>query len=654
MTHDYPRASAAVLALLVLLSSVGPALAATETCESHGLQYNCVTETVSQSVTSIAYENGEYGTVPFNTTRSQFDAWPANLTDLSGRNVPNILNGIRMGASVEMNVTFQSRDSVTVTPSTVPIGESTSPMVPVLAFSVRLNATNIMSGSSAFVYRSPIIMNEGENERHALRITDNSTGREVYNGSAPFGSQTMVYEKRAYYYIVGELRSGHDLWVEEYVSLPSGVLGLRYIDVALAQRADVGLDGTRTTYIFPSSAAGINSFDKDDVSYSFVFLHGLGPAGVENLVTGDDSAHTARVLTTQRIPGAIHATGTGNGPNQALVVIPLRTSAPLDMTLKLFVQRVDGLTESVHTVNIVGVTGTVIQELPIDDPSSSQNHYSVSLEWVQPAGSATTYVMIPTSDSTGARATHTVAVCSVSNPTDCSQQLTAHYGAWFEVREKTIAAPAPVDASVKGTDALQERNRIVGSILLLAGLLTLPVSIPLAFATGGTGGYLVATNGGVDPAAARAFVNALSDAVAFAGVIACLGATVRGGVVAATVVCGAAAGAALWALDIPVFKVIANAIEVVGFYAAKTWAFLDEWVLPVLGAVLAALALIVGLYTFVGGAKLVTIILLAPIAPMLGYRRARDWDTFDRIYSTYLPVWSDVIERRLLKMEVYA
>src|SRR5581483_625990 len=92
------RLLGAGVAVLVVLAGIGPdAIAASsETCESHGITYNCVTQSVEVQSLRPAYVGSTYGATNLTNVTPSYTEWPAQIAP--GRPIPP---GIHVAAQYE-------------------------------------------------------------------------------------------------------------------------------------------------------------------------------------------------------------------------------------------------------------------------------------------------------------------------------------------------------------------------------------------------------------------------------------------------------------------------------------------------------------------------------------------------------------------------
>lgn len=375
---------AVALAVIVLSQAVGAAVAVEavrETCETDGLAYDCVTEQVVTTEMRIGYDNGLPGTVNATNSTRPHEEWPASL---DGFPVPP---GVSLGAFHETPVRLFGAFNGTLQPDIHAVrvsrydGARDSGIwaARVLQFPFRLAPEDVMNGASRYYYRSPIKWNPQNYTDHYVEIRKDAyvvaaAGKnEINDQNFPQNTtrRVTIVGDRLYYHMNAMLESGVNYTLTEYV-LTRGTppLGLAHVDVYAALYQDIDRDGRKELRLFPGHASE-RSYSDMEPAYSFRFVYGMGAGGAVNLV--------------KAVPGRDHVTiEAKNIPvknktadaNQARLVIPIRTTVPLE--IDLHVTAPCGASNKI----LRGVTSSVVETIGICTPDANdtlRDYYEVRL-----------------------------------------------------------------------------------------------------------------------------------------------------------------------------------------------------------------------------------------------------------------------------------
>lgn len=651
-----------------------PLVVASETCVSHGIAYNCVTESIKETSRDVPYQDGSFGGVPVNTTETVFSAtWPQNLTTPAGNAYSDITGGVQIGSVHELRATLYSLNATTAPPSSqtiVKFGTAVADtVVPVWSQRMRFPPTSIMNGASVFVWRSPLIWDNDSYLAHSVVFRDADTnailGGDTLTPAAGIdGGEGALVNGRAYHVIEMPLRSGRNWTVTEYVKLAPSSPGLSHVEVALANGADLANDGNKEGFYFPGTSAGF-SFPNEEAGWSAVFLRGIGAAGIERLVLGDDALLWNEIGTTS-------FGGTGANPNTIEITLPLRTSTPLDIEVQVRVKNHTGTSFGVYTTWLHGVTGISIANFTIGQTGESgQNEYDIGYGWNLTTGNATTYLQY---DST-TLSSHVFYSCpsytNLTAPPPLPTDTTCHtyfpmFTPWVEVHESTVASPPPSgtasDHSFKlGQFLIGVGELIAGAALVLVGgalFLTSETGIGFVAAVAAeAGGLALLTNGvfrvqyGLGLITDEEFENAqraLLGGAALVATGACLVTLLVASPLISVPTCVLAGALDLWALKIPIFEILKNALETIGAWLDILLPYLVP--LLILATIFLVAPLVFGLP--MGGLKWIAIGVLFIPAAIMTAGKPKNWRFYSRVWHLDVPWFTGLIERRLFKMDV--
>lgn len=705
--------------VLLLLAVLAPQLLslnalAAETCESHGLTYNCTTQTVQETQLRLPYDNGTFGTVaPENLTRID-QTWPSKL----GLNDP-IPSGVSVEATWETEVTVLASNNGTVAPN---VSASATPYVldmnanlvpyqrPVvfaLQWQARINSTVLMNGATNYYVRSPLVWMNGTFTGHVLNVID-SQGRVVaahaylpLDHSVRALNDSLLEDRRLYYHDWGLFRSGETYTFNEYVTTSgSPVLPLSSLDLAVAPHQDIDGNNDGNLRVFPGSP--VENFVKTlEPGYSFRFVYGTGPGGSMNLVTPTNGTMDFEIMSDK-----VLGRGGASDTNGVDLLIPLRTSEPILGVVYVDQFNNSGDANPVRSAFVpVSGTGSVHEFVTfsngfLPDPvlSNAPHYYRVTLHlfnWnsSQDCGLSEcrgiTYPMTETENATGAVGHHVLkwgpSGCAdnagrfsdTAPDTDCipTREVAVELSMWVEVYEQHVDQP-PQEASQTDHSTLRLVifATLVAGIVLIAVALVAPIAIPVIAAEGleltfgmvGVGLVGVSEAGGLILSDSSDFHHALEDGKKLLAAGACtlalvspfldenlgakvaIGLTAAAGCYALTDPNGVAAGVQdLLNLVVKLWEVVKAALEVVGQILGQ----MLTWINPIVVAI-ALIFLLVFSIAGVGLVKWLLVAIYAAVAAVQGYERPSQYRKFRTAYQTYIPLWTELVERRLLHMEV--
>ena len=675
--------------------------AESETCESHGIHYDCVTESLEETTVRLPYENGTFGSLaPANLT-SVDRSWPPSLAP--GDPIPS---GVSLQASFETSVLLAASNNGSASPTTgsavvydaslglVPYGR---PVVFALQWHARINSTLLMNGATNYYVRSPLIWQD-DYVGHVLNVLDEDgrvvAARSDLPGDTTVGAfnDSLLHERRLYYHIRGLLRTDEAYTFNEYV-LTHGTppTPLASVLLAAAPHQDIDGDGTMETRVFPG-AASENYVKGLEPAYSFRFVYGTGPGGSVNLLEPVPGAPILSIRTDK-----IRGVGGTGATNHVQLLMPFRLSmsASVEVLVYQYDRELDATpigggafvygTENGHATNL---TGTINAEIdlslftccPPPALSNADHYYTITVNFLAwtPAPCdvgecrLVSYPMSTSPNATGGLARHVVEWRDYCRPT-CAPPLRSEVvemAPWVEVYEKTAT----------GTESHSDVNpaRLVLATLLVAGIVLVavavaaPVAIPvlaaeavgIGFAGVGligiaeVGGILLTNPGPLHEAVAAGkgllAAGACTLAVASPFLPVKTGAKVAIGVASAagcyvlTDPDGPVAGLSdLLDLGLTIFRLVKKAVEVAGAILAN----LLQWIAPVVIS-FDILILIALAFAGIGLVKLVLVAVYAGLASAMGYDRPMKWHRFRRIYTTYIPLWTELVEQRLFGMGV--
>lgn len=688
MPHPhYPRATAAVFALLILIEGMGgAALAETETCESHGITYNCITESVAEQQIRAGYLGLGNGTIDPATVQQEWAKWPTSLS-----NFGKLPSGVSLSALMETPIRVSPANNGTayINPN-VPIiihgGGATGTYLTAYSFNVALNATQTGSGFSEWYYRSPILYRDDLYEGHAVVMSD-ALGV-IASDDCP--GVTVDCERvgdRLFYHFQGLFPSGRNVTITEYLRpRAGGPQVLDFLDVYASLYQDIDGNGREVDF-FPNSGSSERPMHDFDLGYSFRFVVGSHPSEAFLTIRSNNSTpqHSVRFWVNNPI--------SSSAVNQLQLVMPMRTTTPLNVSVTILPLNSSMPVGPFFAPN---VTQNLVIDLAMAGATwtSSSNHtFRVQVDfWMNDTGNLTNWVFMPMERD----------VSSTLEQIDTASNATrVHFyqvRPWAEVREsirvggatpsgplESSGTPETRDWSTRAKEALLGLGLIglsVGSVFLgafVAGAsfgLAIPIALGVGaagFSAGAAGITLVAdavfspdgTGLISDGLKARIGQEAqmVADVLKGAAALAACGGSLLVQGTAAKVALGAAcallvgslvSGVPLLDLVLKFVEIVKKAIELVGHIFADLLEWFQTYAIPALTVIAIFLGVMLTLYSVIVPLKYIAMALLAPIAALQGYEHASDWSAFRRVHNIYLPIWSDFVERKWFGMEVRA
>lgn len=486
------RIAAASLSFLTVTSLVGlDALAATEVCDGHvgdfSVHYSCLTEDLVTHDFHPFYDNGFQGGAGVSANRP-WQTWPT-IWNRTGDTIPE---GVSLSGFQETSIRMIGAGNLTANESTrpwytAPEGQRLqgAPSIPLIAFGVHLNASKVMSGSSEFYYRSPLIWQEGRYAAHYLNVFDD-TGRVViadrYDPLHEIGNVTNAEldHGRLYYHLVAKLQSGVTYRFVEFVNQTQANwgLGLDHVDTFVAGHQDVDDDGTLGGIVFPGTTAQHDFSGEFDFAYSFRFIFGIGPGGTMNLIRPLEGTDSVILKTTSFAPRNQSILN-----NRFDLYVPLRLTQPVTVRVVLSGCINETVYERGHNTEICGsqpggpnniwehveftrtienLTGSIIEHFECDCPEAldpTQAHvWYVTLTFdmlPDPNGDITkepviTYPMFQEDAPNGQPGIHVVSWHNASL-TRTVQPI--EWAMWAEVYEAHEDIPQPIATQSQSTHA---------------------------------------------------------------------------------------------------------------------------------------------------------------------------------------------------------
>lgn len=680
-----------VLALILVVTpgTLLPVAAAqqVENCTVEGAEFQCETTVVQMREIIPGYSNGLEGNVDStNFTGPQY-TWPTLF------NGSPMMEGVRIGAFFETLGRIYPALNGTAQPNgTRPVAYMTHEGRPewpegvtqLYEARVEFNATDIMNGASGFYYRSPIVWDSDNYTQIFLEITEAGTSRRsvsrFYNASGFDNWQAQLVGDRIIYNVSAEIKSNTEYRLREYVRVAgSPQPGVDHFDAYLAPDQDILGDGFVGFTAFPYEQVA-SSIDLD-LALAFTFYYGMGPGGTMNLVRGAFDAdvdglgywevqeHDDAAVKNIHIPMLARSNGATSTSEQITLNVPLRTTHPLNVTIFAACIECAGQT-SVVTRN--GVTGSLHEQLALATPTNTSGDHlwlvALTVEFDNSTAPAETpafsYPMYQSHNASDPDMPffHVLRYRDGSN-NDLAAVL-HEWAAWAEVTETDTASALTITFSPSAQGILLSLALISAGLLVFGFLfVTAPVSILMVAVIGTAGGFLTVTglevlfHAVVDGEDGRARLEGnvevalglLRDGANFVGAAACGGAYFVPGVVnklALGSVC------ALWGVGFPnllrilleIPEIIKTAVEKVGMFLAF---FLENFWWILLGV-----AVFLSPYLFFIVIKYPLLMVLGPIAGLMGYERASRMPLFNRVYNFYMFGWTELVENRILRMGV--
>lgn len=698
--------------LLILGNSIGLALAqAVETCESHGIRYDCITETIQRRTVPVYYSsNGQL--IKGNASdaaalQTVFDSWPTRFDTV---NVP-LTAGARVGATAEMKVDvyhlnasggpFAYTPSVNLTnvwESDARRSVTLDSLTPAARYALNASAADFMNGASSVFFRGVADIPTGA--IHALEIR-NRTGDVVLRTSTDFNDEAEVIAGRAYYRLSFPFYTGQAYTFTEYIRFADATAPVEKLQLWVSPFEMPALGSANFT-AYPGDA--IQTLVQFPPSYSFIFHIGLGEAGIEQVIRGDANFTAHDILTYARGRD-------GADPTHVMLTLPFRASEPIDVGIRATVDRSTSgaivYDDPIGTFQwIHNVTDTLVFSLDgmTQLGSNGYNRYAVTIRFNLTPGQLVAYNTIPPSqDWNSNRAGVGIDVLQhghrIVSLTSTSAAATRFYG-WLPQlgvhAETNTTSPSPFPdfreflskgiaialfalqfvpginlvintvgcfADAKPGDLVQLRNcNAMGACRALnrfaGGKLIDPDTFD-ALATPDDGIENETRNKLVcdEPllqglqdganAAALGLACALSAGTAAFGYLTADIPLALLGGAVAGVVCPFAIESILKFFGIDLWEIIKQALETIGAWIDKVL----TWLVPVLVGALILIGLFMALAVLFIIWKYLALFAFSLLAFIQG-QRASELPQFRRYYNLYIPLWSDFVERRLFGMEV--
>ncbi|MFA5861320.1 MAG: hypothetical protein WDA16_06450 [Candidatus Thermoplasmatota archaeon] len=624
------------LALVLIVQAISPQAiaAASETCVSQGVTYNCVTQRVETTSIHPAYENGFQGATNLSNYTPPHAEWPKEFAP--GRAVPT---GVHIGATYERETKLFAQGNATanLTNAAQPkyvdfVGRQTHVgAIHVLQYQVNFSPKDLMNGASDLYYRSPVKWISQNYSEHYVNILGPqgelvAAARYLENRPTIDTNDSLEQNARLYYHFTGLFFTGTLYTINEYiVTKGQPPLALAELVAYVAEGQDIAEDGRITTRLFPGTAAesifpgtqGDPSKQFFELGHGWRFYTGMGAGGSVGLLEGNATMPT-QAINIRYAPAQASLDG-GGAPNANVVTVtvPLRMTTPVNVTVDVtpfrsFADRNAGTQAgtSVSYTTTVPITGTFSHKFVIDattwSGSTGTHYYDIVVRMTLTAAgcaeaSQCNYVMYPMSELAlpdGSKSFHILSQTGSGKQTSHA----VYAQPWADVVEGNEATPASADGSFHEGSVLLGIGIILGSVLLAAGAvalvaLTAPVSIPLLLAAGaglaasGTFLGVVTIHAGANGLAPSAIFNKevgqllaqwAGYAVAAAG---CAGMyyapgaykIAAGAACAAGLVLGSQGVEGLLDFVIDIIKIVKAAVEILGLLLSDLASFLAEF-----------------------------------------------------------------------------
>jgi len=383
--------------------------------------------------------------------------------------------GVAIGAYVETPVEVQSSANTSINPDQTCyyLAATTysikTTLINALTFDVQLSPKDLMTGTSDFFYRSPILWDPALYSEYYLNIYDSDdelvfASMSDVAGTPPFLNPDFRYSsfpylisdnstnetgyERLYMRICMALRTEETYTFKEYIKTV-GDLPINSIKIELAVGQDIGNDNITSSYIFLGSSAPRKIMCEP--SWSMLCLVGLGRAGLEWVVAGG----TFVAITSELKTG----TTSINNVKSIQIVFPMRCTKLLNVSFSIMVY--SGAGSAGYISPYITVGGTWGYWFNISDPDITQpNTYSVTVSFNN-LTSDTDGVLFTTYDTTNS----TVWLFNNHQDTVMRDQRIQNSALFLEVHE--YDAPLPSRPLTMNTNNLL----IMGWANLIAGLI---------------------------------------------------------------------------------------------------------------------------------------------------------------------------------------
>lgn len=518
--------------------------------------YADVVEETRITTVHIAYGNGiddnhdgviddmnesdvQYGDVDIDTDESTFDDWPtviSNQVDGIWYN-QTIEQGVKMGAVFEsegiilpMNTSISPGYDCKATKQMLPIPGDTSSwdntsyadgtdistrkLLPLVKYYITLSPGDVMNGVQELWHRSPIKWDkdifhqttqtddEGqviiypEHFINIYKVTNlldpvNNTQELVFSNSLNDKTHVVI-DNRIYTHVNAYLASNVTYAVYEYVGMKNND-PLTNFTMYFAPYQDICNDDITTTIVFPNTTQEQSLADKYgttiEPSYGIQCIIGIGRVGSEKLVMMEENQDT--IIYTQNIPG----TEDEDDINGLRVVIPMRTTRPLEINMTLWVESGETIITE-YAELIENITGTIIYNFSFSDPNITEpNNYKLRIyinQTSDPLYDGThycTYLMVPNIEHSHwiQKILEGPAGNATTNSFPCG------FGVHVEITEYEVAPGAEEDHSIWWLDWLVGMSLI--GIGMFIDIFLMPTSIIVFIAYGESIGMYFITEG---------------------------------------------------------------------------------------------------------------------------------------------------------------
>lgn len=648
MTRASTRAFATLAALVFLSQTIAvPVLAdsttnqSIETCTSHGLHLDCVRTSRVATDFDIKYD-GVNDSETWNVTNGTNAPLPAAIASVQG---------VDMNAIMETPIAVQVNGTSIVPRSMsgvyVGVGiEFNAPVLPALEFQVNLSPKRLANGMSEFYYRSPILRPAGWQE--IVNIFDDA-GRLIAVGDTFTGPLigSDFSDNREIYRFSTALFTGQNYTVKEYVRTP-GDEAANHVELAMAYGQDI--DGNGASFrVFPHTDQE-QLVEGSDPAYWLREVYGLSQGGAYRILTGTGD--------WQNFTATYNVTA-GASLNEFRLTLPLEATAPFELTIQWYIKEAGSTVESGSHV-ITNLTGEVIEQFALSGTrAAAPREYHLTFSFRGPPGEL---VKFPADLTPGQPQIELDAGIGVR---------ATFFQPWVTLHELTDPSVADDSASARLTLYLVAARDLLAGVLLLAvgglGFLGAETGIGIVIGVGATalGGALLIQ--GVDElgratcsrngqcALTADDINRLLELGA--GIAACLGVAFAPGVALKAIsglLCGLLIYDAFHNATLPkiigqIFDTIIQAIEIL----AQVLSELGLTTLVILLVVAGFFVGLILLFGVAGGIKFFFITFYALLAALFtDAERPSAWGPFRKVYRIYIPLWTEVVERRFLKMDV--
>lgn len=489
-----------LLALATLTSAVGPATAADlivealgETCQTHGNQFDCyntytITQQVAVQYASNSYDtqNDTYEAVRGSVNQSNYvhpsESWIDEWTD----GTP-LRPGVTLTATLEYGVRVSGANGTTAQPvagDTRPwkgainaTNQRVDGAIPLLSYRVDLRHEKIMSGSSKFYYRSPVLYDETNWTAHYLNFVD-STGRVVVArayeptlSASQAPDDALLDDRRVYYHIVAQLDAGKSYQVYEYAKVRSDLpQAIDHLDFLIAPNQDLDGDGLVGLSVFPNTPAQ-QTTDTMDAAYGFRFVYGIGAGGTMGLYTTPNRREVAEFVSD---PVQARQQLTQN--NAVHIIVPLRVSAAYDAVVWVYAYTnpaASGEAVASGTVTLPGLTGTISTDVLLNAsrPEGVTWYYKMdmylTIELPSEADCEEGAACFVLSYPMYAGSQHVIKRTGYSGEPSHRLVTRAEWSMWTEYNEKLLEVPE--DESATDSASIWAKLAILGSATLALG-----------------------------------------------------------------------------------------------------------------------------------------------------------------------------------------